>query len=302
MSIQSVKHKVIVIVNEFDELLSPYKNNDFIPISIINKLLTTAFNSCEIIHTYSEKHMIVKVNVLDLINGPIKNWEYNRPPDLVRCDTIAKYIYNSNKPLDTMMHLSFNNIKSTFDMLDGIHRYNALKIIYDNNSKPLDLVSPSEFGNNNSAKWLYDSYVVLNIRFNATQGENIEVFQSLNKSSPIPELYIRDYARERRETIESIANEWQIKYKGHFVDTQKPNKPNMNRDRFIELLDFLYDKHKINEGKKSLSHIIETANWNISVNPPSKSSLKLTHLIIEKCRKSGCWLFIYPIEQLEKIV
>lgn len=299
---ESTNKYKIIIENTFNKLLSNYEGEEFIPISIINTLLNSTFESLEIIHQYSDKHFIVKIKITDLLKGPIKNWEYNRPPDVIRCVNIAKYIYNSCKPLDTMMHLSFNNKNKSFDMLDGIHRFNAIKIIYENNSKPLDLLSPSDFGNNLSANWLYESYVILNIRFNATQGENIEVFQSLNKSSPVPELYIRDYEKERRETIESIANDWQIRYSSHFVATQKPNRPNINRDRFVELLDFLYEKHNIVEGKKVLSHLVETANWNITTNPPKKSSLKLTLSIIEKCQKTGCWLFIYPIEQLEKII
>ena len=27
----------------------------------------------------------------------VKNWEYNRPPDMARCPDIARYIYNSKK-------------------------------------------------------------------------------------------------------------------------------------------------------------------------------------------------------------
>ena len=301
-SIRNIKPRIILIENAFERIMSKYEGEEFIPLSIIKELLNSTFGSNEIIHQYSDKHFVVKIKIIDLLNGPIKNWEYNRPPDMIRCINIAKYIYNSNKPLDTMMHLSFNIKTKSFDMLDGIHRFNALKIIYENNSKPLDLLSPSDFGNNLSANWLYDSYVILNIRFNSTQGENIEVFQSLNKSSPVPELYIRDYEKERRETIESIANDWQIKYNSHFVATQKPNRPNINRDRFVELLDFLYEKHNIVEGKKVLSHLVETANWNITTNPPKKSALKITLSMIEKCQKTGCWLFIYPIEQPEKII
>lgn len=299
----AIKPRIVIIKNEFDSIMDKYEEEDFIPLYVTENLLDASFESLEIIHHYSDKHFIVKVQIMDLLKSPIKNWEYNRPPDMIRCNNIAKYIYNSRKPVDTMMHLSFNIKTKSYDILDGIHRLTALKIIYENNSKELDLITESEFGNDGSATWLYESYIILNIRFNATQGENIEVFQSLNKSSPVPDLYIRDYAKERRETIEAIARDWQFRYSSHFVPTQKPNRPNISRDRFIELLDSLYDKHNISEGEKNLSQIIETANWNITMNPPSKlAALKLTSSMLDKCHKTGCWLFIYPIEHLEKMI
>jgi hypothetical protein len=115
----------------------------------------------------------------DLLVSSVKNWEYNRPPDMARCPDIARYIYNSKKPIDTMLYLSFNNIKEVFEVLDGIHRITALKIIKEENSKPLDLLDQHDFGSGNDATWLYNQYILVNIRFNATLGELIEVFKNL---------------------------------------------------------------------------------------------------------------------------
>jgi hypothetical protein len=71
--------------------------------------------------------------IKDLLVDPVKNWEYNRPPDMARCPDIARYIYNSRKPVDTMVYLSFTNIKEVFEVIDGIHRLTALKIIKEEN-------------------------------------------------------------------------------------------------------------------------------------------------------------------------
>lgn len=285
--------------NQFNDLLEPYKNSEFIPTNIINTVLLSVMPSSEIVHSYSERHMIIKVNVNDLLNSPITNFKYNRSPDLTRCMDIAKYIYISKNPLDTMLYLSFNSINKTFDIVDGVHRYTSLKIIKDNNSKSLDLITPGDFGNNNDASWLYNSHVILNIRFNAIEGELIELFQNLNKSLPIPDLYIRDFVREKKEIIENIANNWQVKYKAHFSSNNKPNKPNINRDRFIDLLEEVYIKYKINEDNKHiLEQVIDRANWNISTNIPPK----LSETIIEKCKLTGCWLFIYSVDKLIKFI
>ena len=284
--------------NEVQNLLETYKNCDFIPNNIIQKILSSLMPRAEIIHKYSDRHFILKIKVNDLLTTSITNWKYNRPPDMVRCADISKYIYLSKSPLDTMLYLNFNNKSKSFDVLDGIHRYTSLKIIKEKNSS-LDFITPSDYGNNNDAGWLYESHIILNMRFNSTEGELIELFKTLNKSTPIPDLYIRDIVKEKRDIIENVANNWQVKYKSHFSSNNKPNKPNINRDRFIDLLEKIYNKYNINENNKNLlEEVLERANWNISVNIP----LKLSETIVKKCKESGCWLFIYSDEKILKIV
>lgn len=284
--------------NEVKNLLEVYKDSEFIPNNIIQKVLTTLMPRAEIIHKYSERHFILKIKVNDLLTTSITNWKYNRPPDMVRCSDISKYIYLSKSPLDTMLYLNFNNKSKSFDVLDGIHRYTSLKIIKEKNSS-LDFITPSDYGNNNDAGWLYESHIILNMRFNSTEGELIELFKTLNKSTPIPDLYIRDVVKEKRDIIENVANNWQVKYKTHFSSNNKPNKPNINRDRFIDLLEKIYNKYNINENNKNLlEEVLERANWNISINIP----LKLSETIVKKCKDSGCWLFIYSDDKLLKII
>jgi len=299
----SIKKNKLIIEdddNEVKNLLEAYKDCEFIPNNIIQKVLSTLMSSIEIVHTYSERHFILKIKIKDLLKASITNWKYNRPPDMVRCGDIAKYIYLSQSPVDTMLYLNFNNKTKSFDVIDGIHRYTSLKIIKDNNSNSsLDFITPGDYGNNNDADWLYESHIILNMRFNSTEGELIELFKTLNKSTPIPDLYIRDVVKEKRDIIENLANKWQTKYKSHFSPNNKPNKPNINRDRFIDLLEQIYNKYNINENNKTLlEEVLERANWNISVNIP----LKTSETIVKKCKDSGCWLFIYSDEKIVKIV
>lgn len=287
--------------NTFIDFLQPYRNQEYIPINIISKLIINAFSSSEILHEYTNCHKILKIKISDLLSAPISNWQYNRPPDLTRCNDIARYIYTSKSPIDTMIYLSFNNKNQTFDIVDGIHRYTSLKIIKDYNSKPLDLLTPSDFGNNNDAEWLFNSYILINLRINALDGDLIELFKNLNKSNPIPELYIRDVNKEKKDIIEKIVNDWQKKYSSHFSSKSKPYKPNINRDRFIDLVDIIYDKYEINyETKDILHNVLERTNINISYNVPKK--IIKTKNVNEKCVETGCWLFIYPVEELAKMI
>ena len=299
MNKSNKRELIIMDDDEFYELLEPHQNNEYIPTNIIERLLTSSMPSVEIIHSYNDNHKIVKVKISDLLQAPITNWVHNRPPDLKRCYDISRYICYLKKQVDTMFYVSFNNIKQTFDIIDGIHRYKSLKIIKNENSKSLDLITENEFGNNNDATWLYDSYLLLNIRFNSRESELIELFKTLNKSVPVSELYIKDSSKEKKTIIENIVNEWQIKYYDHFSSKPKPNKPNVNRDTFMDLLGKIYDKYDITEENKNvLEQVLNKTNYNISNNLPKKLSTK----IIDKCASTGCWLFIYTHEQLLKMI
>jgi hypothetical protein len=276
------------------------KKSEYIPTNEISKILNTYFSTTEILHKYNENHYIVKIQISDFLNNNsnIKNWKYNRPPDLIRCVDIAKYIYLSKKPIDSMFYLFFNNINSSFEIIDGIHRYTALKYIKQENSKTLDFITPGDLGNNNDASWLYQQFIILNIRFNSLEEELIGAFKNLNKSNPVPDLYFRDEVKERKEVIENIVKIWQTKYKSHFSSSIKPNIPNINRDRFIDLLDKLYDKYDI---KSETQYVLEDALENMNEHIKNNIPKKLSELIIKKCNETGCYLFLFKLEKLEEI-
>lgn len=304
----STKRRRVILV-DFEEEQVPtnhyaiernkYNSSEFIPSNIIPIIIKHHFPSSELLLSYTDNHGIYKIQIKDLLVDSVTNWEYNRPPDMARCPDIARYIYKSRKSFDTMIYLSFNNLKEIFEVLDGIHRITALKIIKKENSKPLDLLEEYEFGSGNDANWLFNQYIVVNIRFNSTKGELIEVFENLNKSQSVPELYIHDPKKEKRELIESIANEWYVKYKKHFSSSSNPNIGNTNRNKFIELLDKLYEKYKIDEtSSDKLRKLVDDANFKISNNIPIKASIDVR----VKCKESGCYLFLYKNDKLENFI
>ena len=291
------------IISEID-LFTLYKNgnfinSDFIPEQIIQKIISETLPSSVIVHSYSNIHFIIKCKVIDIFKLNMCNWKYNRPPDMTRCNDIATYIYNRKTIMDSMVYLWFNHKRKIYEIYDGAHRITALNIIKNNNI----LFTNSETNEitiNETISWIFDSYIILNVKFNSTDADIIEAFKTLNKSFPVPDIYIRDETTERKKVIEDVAMKWQTKYNSHFVSSLRPYRPNTNRDKFIELLDYIYDKYRISETQRDLGQILETANYNISMNIPAPSSkLKLTSQIIEKCSSTGCWIFIYTIEELK---
>jgi len=279
--------------------LKPYEKSEYIPYNLIPLIMKHHFPSSELILCYNNNHGVYKILIKELLVDFVRNWEYNRPPDMARCPDIARYIYKSRNPVDTMLYLSFTNLKQIFEVLDGIHRLTSLQIIKEENNKPLDLLCPSDFGSNNDASWLFNQYLLVNIRFNATQGELIETFKNLNKSQAVPELYIRDHSKDKRDIIDSIANEWYVKYKKHFSSSANPITGHTNRNKFVELLDKLYDKYKIDESKSTkLRQLLEFANEKIMNSIPSRASIDIRL----KCKTTGCYLFLYKNDKLEDII
>jgi hypothetical protein len=298
--------KTRIIIEEDDEpeiipetipFLEPFKKNEYIPNNIIENVLFHFMPTTEILHKYSDLHFIIKIKIRDLLSAPVTNWKHNRPPDNVRCHDIARYQYINKSPMDSMLYVYFDNKPRKFVIIDGIHRYTAIKIIKQKNSESLDLVSPGDYGNNNDATWLYESFAILNMRFNATEEQLVPLFINLNKCIPIPELYTADNTKEKneiekKEIVERIARDWSVKYKPHFSSSNNPQTPHINRDRFIDLLSKIYDKHRLDEtNKEKLVEIIERLNWRASNDHPVR---KLSDKAIGKCRATGCWLFVYP--------
>jgi len=276
-------------------VLSPFQNRETIPIDVIPSILRASFPSYTVVHAYSAQHQIIKMTIHDLIQGGhITNWEYNRPPDRERCEDIAKYIVASKKPVDTMMYVCLNHKKQKYDMIDGIHRYTALSILFEQ-SKHGDLIT-NEYGD---LSQLMNSIVLLNVRINATEGEKTDLFLSLNKSNPVSELYLRNPEKEKKDCVEEIVKDWQEKYNTHFSSTKKPNRPNINRDRFMDILSEVYDQLKITQetiGK--LGETVRRVNQTISQNIPKKTSAEMQ----KKCKETGCWLFLYSDDALVNLL
>ena len=285
--------------NEYTIIRNTFGSTEYFPSKDISIIMSHHFASSELLFSYNENHGLYKIKIKDLLVDIVNNWEYNRPPDMERCPDIARYIYNSKKPVDSMVYLSFNNLKEGFEVLDGIHRITALKIIKAENSKPLELLCPGDFGSANDANWLYEQYLLVNIRFNASLGELIEVFKNLNKSQTVSELYICDHAKEKKDIIENIVNDWYFRFKKHFSSSANPITGNTNRTKFSNLLLHLYDKYKISQSNiEKLKNILESANEKISLNIPNKVSEDIKR----KCRESGCYLFLLKPDVLEEFI
>jgi len=278
--------------SEYEAVRNAFKKSETIPLNSIPIIMEHYFKSSTQIFQINQYHSVYKIMLKDLLNDSVTNWEFNRPPDMARIPIIAENIYNKRNPIETMFYLSFNKENEKFDVLDGIHRITALKLIKEEISKPL--LEQNKFcSDNDNANWLFTQSVLVNIRFNSTHGDLSNAFQDLNSCRPVPELYMGNHkAKSKTQIIHNIANEWYHKYKKHFSSSSKPNTGNTNRDKFVELLDKLYDKYECKD-ENNLTDILDDANIDLSLNNP-----KVSIDALYKCKETGCYLFLLKNDKI----
>lgn len=287
---------------DFSKLLAPYHGVEFIPSNVdILPILKAAYPSAEIIHNFSKSHVLVRVRVKDLLSAPIKNWHNNRPADISRCKDIAQYFYRTRKYIDSEIYMNLVHKKNIFEIFDGIHRYESLSRVKDCIE---DYDHTTSYGIHHELAWLYESYIILNIRISATEGEIIEAFQTLNKSNPVPELYTLTKSADKRICIDEIIEKLQHDFKPIFTLSQVPVRPNVNRNQLVNLLDKVYDKMDINiHTRNKLEQAIYRLNHHVSENILSSTGkAKPTEKMLKKCNETGCYLFLYSLESLEDML
>ena len=225
------------------------------------------------IHNWSNQHLLYKCKVSDFLNIPIQNWCHNRPPDVIRCRDISRYLLREGTVLDGEFSVVIqeNEEPPIYYMIDGIHRYTSLKMIAKD--EPNLLYPPT----------ILNSIILVRVRKNLTNGEIVDWFQTINKSIPVPDLYIKDNTTEKKRTIEHIVEKWTLKYPSHFTSSRTPNIPNTNRE--IEVQTLLLEKlEMMNEEIKNRTHT------------------KISPRCMEKCKETGCYLFLVKLDKLEKII
>ena len=254
-------------------ILQPYAATEYLPHDMILPALSAAFPSfCPVI-SYTAEHLMGKVTAHDLLAAPLVNWRLNRPPDPTRYHALAQYLQRSGEPIDSVIHAALNHRTRQIEILDGAHRWQALKALH-----PLPSFE-----------------LLINIRINHSEGKLVEVFQNINKSVSVPELYLRDSSKDRRTCIERIATAWQMRYPSHFRSTKAPQRPNTNRDLWIGFLDYAYEKMGLTyETEKRLAERLEEMNQAVKADVPEK--------IRVQCEASGCYLFTKRMGELEMMI
>lgn len=198
---------------------------------------------------------------------PIKRWKHNRPSDVDRVIEIHEFMKVS-KRMDGIIYLAC--IDNELVCYESNHRREALKGLEE----------------------IHD--ILVDVIWNTTDERIKEEFVRLNKSVSVPELYIDKTVEINIEELRKVVDDFCKLYKTHKVSTGKPQRPNFNRDN---LTDDLYRIMKDNS--ISLTDLMmKLTEYNKQL--LLKDKTKLSEKIIEKCNKSGLWLFAWKSRLDEK--
>jgi hypothetical protein len=219
-------------------------------------------------------------------------WEFNRPANMERAEEIAQSLLHKMYPISYLFHCMYTQ-SPNLGIVDGIHRYYAIKILEE------------QLEDIESNSWFYNSYLLIELKINSTSGEIIDWFQSINKCIPVSELYLNSND-EKREIVEEVVNTYYTRYTGHFKGSN-PNIPNTSKERFTELVSYIYEKFNVSfENKRMIMRILEDINDNIQKivlnSNPKRLNNKITDKSLEKCKKSGLYLFLITKEQMYKLI
>ena len=142
----------------------------------------------------------------DVLYNSTTNWKYNRPPDERKVEEITQYIHDNKKPPDGIIYIA-----ELIDSETKTIRY----VCYDGNHR------------REALKYVPKMKVLVQLRTNITDEDIKDEFLRLNKTTPVPELYITDEIDEgKKEKIKiSILNTIKYfakKYPKHFSSSSRP--------------------------------------------------------------------------------
>lgn len=257
------------------------------------QVLQQMIPSLFVVHEYNPFHFFCKCTVTDIVSiSSISRWEHNRPPDAVRYKELAEKVFYNKTTLDTFILYVALDESNQLKIVDGMHRYSALKEMSQDQNKSFSCCNtrfavPKET--------IFSQFILMSIRLYPSKGELVDWFQNLNNIIPVPELYIHDHSKQKRNIVEEIVKEWTYRFSNHFTKggSQKAyRRPNMNVDIFRDVLSELYDKNKPDTTIEEFSSCLYRLNDTLKAQEHWKNKT-ITASMIEKCNKSGCFLFLY---------
>ena len=189
----------------------------------------------------------------------IKTWKYNRPPTETRIAEIREWNAQFNR-MDGLLNLAYIPGDGLV-CFEGNHRRLALK----------DL----------------EITVLVDILWDVTDEIVMHEFRRINKSVSVPDLYVVETESSLKLEIEDFVKWFKKEYPTHEVASERPQRPNYNRDGLTDQITRLQRETGLT--MKDLGERLNALNTRYAAQPRAKLSAK----ILEKCEKSGLWLFAW---------
>lgn len=207
--------------------------------------------------------IVPAVDVMSMVeNKMIINWRYNRPFDQKRVNEISEKMLSTKYASDTIKMAQIGDSKQLVTY-DGVHRLLSLN---------------REI-----------SSVAIDIMFSTTEEKVIEEFMTVNKSIPVPELYLAKTSSsgdQIKREIEDFVNTMVRKNTQMSSTARNCHKPHFNPD---VLKNDLYELHmELNESPMQIIiHGLDLLNNYYEYHHASQ----LPESVRIKCERSRLYLF-----------
>ena len=199
----------------------------------------------------------------------VRQWKYNRPPDMSRVPEIHKWMKEFNR-MDGVLNLAYIQ--------------NEGLVCFEANHRRLGLEG-------------LDIKVLLDVVWDATHEIVKHEFQRLNKAVSVPDLYIVENDVNLRVQIEDAVASYRKKYPSHESSSGRPIRPNFNRDKLTD--EFTRLQKELHISVAELLERLEKLNEKYK----SRDRSKLSTNVQVKCGLSDFWLFAWsasiPTNELE---
>lgn len=203
---------------------------------------------------------------------PIRRWKHNRPADKERVAEICEFM-RASKRVDGLIYLA--GIGQDLVCYESNHRREALEGIARDGI--------ADF-----------RPILVDVIWNASDELITTEFFRLNKAVSVPDLYIAPTdvgdgvginAYDRVQQLIAARDLFCSKYSAVKVTTNNPHRPNFNSDKLLDDLARVSNSNKISIPE--MMSRLDLLNAKLARSDHSKLAQK----VINKCEKSGCWLF-----------
>jgi hypothetical protein len=191
---------------------------------------------------------------------PTVSWKFNRPPDPERVEEIRTCMKES-KRVDGLIYLAC--IQNQLVCYESNHRRMALKE-----------GMPSEMAT-----------ILVDMIWDATDDQVKAEFFRLNKAISVPDLFVENASEESVSVVLAAVEVFCKKYDRLKSPSGRPQRPNYNRDVFMNDIVRLMKELRI--GVDELMSRLDKRNTILA----GQDHSKLSQNVRQKCESSGLWLF-----------
>lgn len=219
-------------------------------------------------------HYGYKIN-WSLISPICNKWSRNRDCDENRVKDMLEY-HKKGGYIPWLLHLA--DIKQEgLVCYDGNHRRELLNILQN------------------------DQECIIDVLFNTTTKEVYTCFDSINQSVQVPALYFESNESDIKHDIVNLVRKYEHKYPNCISTSSRCHAPHFNRDSFSDAIYNLYSNYNGKISIEKIEEALDKLNTYYSNGLMCKPHTEYKTHIIEKCKKTGLWLFINRTLQPEHL-